>query len=1191
VVRVVIKASKAVATLLTILLLINIILNHNVVIRASPEDFKVTGYGWRSLNNPSRAYPGSSKVTYYVVLMYLGGSTVSKIYAELHLPRGILTYSEGFRTAYLELDVSLGRYDSVVLEFNNLNVSDSLSPGVYTGELRLTYVLVGGVEYSATLYVPMIISELPKTPSELIDYYWVSSSGLRTTAPSGFKDLGITFYLRVKDDVVIRNVYATLELPEGFRCRGYNNVTVAIESSSYRQGDLIELRFNGIEVGVGEGSYNSTLIINYQVELYGLTTNITQVFEVFLTVSQDYLRSLEVVNAYWGSDEPVPAYPNTSKADVSIVLLNVGTNDVYGLNGKLIMPDGFTDIYGSNEVNFTDNSRLSPGSLLRITVGNVVIDRTVKPGVYMFKLIINYSVGVDGSLIRVSQELNFSLPVLDVSDKIGISNIRWSNNYGVAFPGSRGEVLEIMLSNWDEYPVSLVKPYISLPKGINLTSVNGNCFNGIPAYSTCSLQLTLDIAEDLSPGTYGFNLTLKYLIRVGNSDVVSGRNLTSELRVWDPKSFGAMLKVSVVQWGDINNPRIALPGDKLLPLTVELVNVGKDVATGVIADIKLPKGFKLTYPSSRPSCDRIERGTSCTLRFYIDIDVDVSPGTYKSILSVEYVTYFNTVNLSKTEVVDVNLSVGEYPRELRLYLVWANWSNNWPAYPGDKAVLSMRLANLGPHTISSVIANLELPKGFICEDPRCEAYYPGPLQAYQQFNLTFNVRLSNDLRPGSYSGKLILDYIVQTGGYGIRLRDTHNFTIYVSNISNTMKLVGIYWVNMTPSVGDVGLLRIILRCEEIPTLNGLVLKLELPKGVYALPNNSSVISIPYAQSLQPALIPYISGLYPQTVTPSITQGDIIFVDVPVRILDVVDSEPHIGIHVNFLDHWNTVQEFYISGELYIGNKFRIIMVEPVENEVVAGSGLSRVKFNVTNLGDSQIFNLVVVAVSPYPGISIADPIKHVDVVNGRSSVVLSFNAVANPDVVEGPYPLVLVMVFQDFNGRLYNLNISSTVVVKGIEVIKLLSPQISPEVVSNGSMVTYSATIVNEGKTPLRHVSAQLISDVLYGADEYYIGNIDPNSQVPISLRGTVRGDVEPGNYSVKVLIKYYDVFYNLRTREYLYRIVVVSNVSKEQVTPQPLIITPNVYILVGVIFFVVTTTAFYLLWFRRRVGRGAQHT
>jgi hypothetical protein len=183
------------------------------------------------------------------------------------------------------------------------------------------------------------------------------------------------------------------------------------------------------------------------------------------------------------------------------------------------------------------------------------------------------------------------------------------------------------------------------------------------------------------------------------------------------------------------------------------------------------------------------------------------------------------------------------------------------------------------------------------------------------------------------------------------------------------------------------------------------------------------------------------------------------------------------------------------------------------------------------------------------------------------------------------------MVFQDFNGRLYNLNISSTVVVKGIEVIKLLSPQISPEVVSNGSMVTYSATIVNEGKRPLRHVSAQLISDVLYGADEYYIGNIDPNSQVPISLRGTVREDVEPGNYSVKVLIKYYDVFYNLRTREYLYRIVVVSNVSKEQVTPQPLIIIPNVYVLVGVISFVIATTVFYLLWFKRRVRRSAQHT
>jgi len=74
-------------------------------------------------------------------------------------------------------------------------------------------------------------------------------------------------------------------------------------------------------------------------------------------------------------------------------------------------------------------------------------------------------------------------------------------------------------------------------------------------------------------------------------------------------------------------------------------------------------------------------------------------------------------------------------------------------------------------------------------------------------------------------------------------------------------------------------------------------------------------------------------------------------------------------------------------------------------------------------------------------------------------------------------------------------------------------------------------------------------------------------------------------------LIKYYDLFYNLRSREYLYKVVVVSNLSRVQVTPQPLITIPNVYVLVGVISFVIATTVFYLLWFRRRVRRGAQPT
>ncbi len=680
-------------------------------------------------------------------------------------------------------------------------------------------------------------------------------------------------------------------------------------------------------------------------------------------------------------------------------------------------------------------------------------------------------------------------------------------------------------------------------------------------------------------------------MRVGDSDVVRYGVLTHGFKVWEPAIFGARLEPTTVVWGDVTNPREALPGSKLLPLTIELVNVGRDVASGVVSRVTLPEGLTLAYPDSNASCDRVERGGSCILRYYVNIDPSVRPGTYTSKLTVRYVTYFNSANLSKAETFNINLSISHYPRELRLHVVEANWSNGWAAYPGDKAVFSVRAASLVPHPIYSVISRLELPEGFTCEGVHpCESYYPGPLQQYQQFNASFKVLIGRDVVPGTYYGKLTFDYVVQSGGYGIRLADTYTIEVSVSDISRSMRLVGIYWVNTSPSKGDVGLMRVVLRCDEIPALSGLVITLNLPEGMVALPNNSTKISIPYHQQLQLVGVPYLGGLPAQLLAPPETvKGSMLYVDVPVRILELAENGTKMAITAEFLDQWSTAQEVSIEAELPILSKSRLLAVEPVDNVVVAGKIVSEVRFKFSNLGDSPLYNLAVFAVSPYTGISLSDPVRFIDFIGGGDSVTLTFKAVANPEVIEGPYPALFAVVFQDFGGRVYTLNLTSTLIVKGLEALKLLSPQISPEAVVGGSTITFSATVVNEGKTPLRHATASMKSEAIYYESSYYIGNIDPGSQIPISLKAFVRNDIPPGNYSVKVSITYYDAFYELRTYEEMRYINVVANMTPTQ-TPQTYEFpTTNALIIAAVVAFVVGVTIFYLVWFKKRVGRSAQ--
>lgn len=1164
---------------------------HSTQLSAIPTDFNIVGYGWNTPLNPMKVYPGSSKVTYYVTLMYLGSSEVSKLYATLYLPDGMMSFSEGYRVLHRELDVSLGRYDAVTLDFPNINVSSGLRPGRYLAELRLTYVVIGGVEYTTTLYVPMYVSQIPTQPLVLVDHYWVTEGGFRRAVASGSRQVDLLFYFRVWDDVSLRNIYATILLPKGIVSGGLSSATYSTDIR-YTQGDLVEVRFRGIDVdtSVDYGIYNSTIMLNIQLDLYGITTNVTQVLNITLSILPTALEALELTNAYWGRNEPVPIFPNTSNAALSLTLVNVGYDEVYGVTGVLELPKGFKSVYGEDRVNFTIAGRLAPGSTFTAVVTGIDVEGGVKPGTHYFKLIISYFRNLQGSSIRVSQVFNISLNVFEPEERVAVLSTRWANAYGMAFPGSRGEEFELVLANWGRFPVDLIEVNFVSPPGIEVSALSGNCFEGIPPHSTCSLRALLSLADSIRPGTYVAKALLKYVTRLDNMFVTFFKDLPVNVRVWDPDVLGAKLEPIVVVWGDEANPKIALPGSRVLPLTMRFVNTGKDVATGVTVSIDLPKGIKLTYPGSNGFCDRVERGLSCLVRFYVDIDPLLTPGTYWASLTTKYVTYYNNANLTKVERFNVPLKVEEFPRDLKLYPIEINWSNRWPAYPGDNPTLSVKLANLAPYSISSIMARLELPEGITCSGRNsCEAYYSGPIPQYQQLNITYNLELAPNLKPGTYKARLIVDYIVLSGGYGIRSIDTHDVLLHVSDIQGSIKAVGAYWINITPSKGDVGLLRVVLRNDEIPSISGLVITLHLPDAIIAIPNNSSKISIPYYGSVTD--VSKYLGL-PIPIQPptagTVNRGDIVYVDIPVRVLeDAVEGIHNVNIVVEFLDHWLSVQRLNLTVELPIGSKFRAISIAPLDNVVIAGKAVTTVKYKLVNSGNSPLYNLVVIAATPYAGLGVVNPIRFIDVLPATSELNIDLNVTANPEVLEGPYPIIFFIMFQDFSGRPYTVNLTSTIVVEGFVSIRLLKPQITPSVAGNGSLITFSATLINEGKAPLRHAEVKLQSEILEDSDAYYVGNVDPGAQIPISVDALVREDAEPGTYEVRVVISFYDVFYRLRTYERKYLLTVATNVTQvASPGPQPLIHIPafNAFLIAGIATFIVALTIFYLKWFKKRV-------
>jgi hypothetical protein len=112
----------------------------------------------------------------------------------------------------------------------------------------------------------------------------------------------------------------------------------------------------------------------------------------------------------------------------------------------------------------------------------------------------------------------------------------------------------------------------------------------------------------------------------------SGSSITKEIDIY-VKSLSANLVVGSLGTA----PSEILPDTKNLRLDLELQNVGKGNAEMVTGKLILPSGFTATDSYSDSfSFGTIEKDTSKTGKFYIDISKDIRSGSYTANLTLQY---------------------------------------------------------------------------------------------------------------------------------------------------------------------------------------------------------------------------------------------------------------------------------------------------------------------------------------------------------------------------------------------------------------------------------------------------------------------------------------------------------------------------------------------------------------------------
>lgn len=177
--------------------------------------------------------------------------------------------------------------------------------------------------------------------------------------------------------------------------------------------------------------------------------------------------------------------------------------------------------------------------------------------------------------------------------------------------------------------------------------------------------------------------------------------------------------------------------------------------------------------------------------------------------------------------------------------------------------------------------------------------------------------------------------------------------------------------------------------------------------------------------------------------------------------------------------------------------------------------------------------------------------------------------------------------FSDKYGRSHSESHSAEFIIRGGVVLRYFGMNVNPDNAIPGGEVEVSFTILNVGVATARYANASILKNpyiVLMAESFYYIGDMEPGAPIPIVLKFEVNSTTSPGEYSITILIDYFDDVYNEITERIIMNFTVVIP-PPQTITEGDTIHRYMDYIYAGII--IVLATFLYIIMRRVKIRIG----
>ncbi|MCL4436533.1 MAG: pre-peptidase C-terminal domain-containing protein [Thaumarchaeota archaeon] len=578
-------------------------------------DFEVTGADWGAGALRPEAGPGDVGVPLQITVRNGGDYAAENLVATVKLPNEFSNSTGGDTvTSHLAAPIpsgqtglftftvniagtaSIGRHNLAVTLNYDLRTAPATLLNGSPEDLPATIPLLGKVNLAVSIDVQQL------TPGETNTVrVQVRNTGSATAS-------GIDVVLATPPSLILIGVDNHLHF-EKIAPNQTVEVSVPLQVSSAAAGSLVQLN----------------LAISY-TDAYGnvRSTNRSLGFNLAAERTQ-----FQVTDVNWSAaGKPLEIGPGDKGATLNVKVQNLGENPVTGLRGTLYLTSPFSKKLNRDIVSSSYGSTVQPG---QFSTFEFVIDvnQNATIGRFQLKMNLGYLLVKDGQP-QTTESINLTVPVL----LMGKVDLEISQNTATIKPGETNP-LSLSIINAGSGSASAVDVSISVPTSLALGGEDNHLFTqtlnqGESIKRNISLFVPLTAAGSTTQLTFAISYRDPYGV---------DRSITRTISLQVLEIEGAGISVAEVVWGSPNSPVEVNLGDRNVPVTLVVKNVGTQSITGLSAEIRLPQPLMNSTAGSAVTSyfgGAVQPGGTAQLQFKVDINENGNPGLLQLNLSVNY---------------------------------------------------------------------------------------------------------------------------------------------------------------------------------------------------------------------------------------------------------------------------------------------------------------------------------------------------------------------------------------------------------------------------------------------------------------------------------------------------------------------------------------------------------------------------